>query len=577
MKSTLRVSAVLLITGSLALGVNAQSSQSSAALYNLQPLSDVAVHQVPAINRAAVQLEDEMRLEVGEPPRFAIPYQVDINFVDTATWSLTSDDVAVGRLRVKAPQAVSLNLGFGEFDLPHQAKVLVHSSLDLALQMRPFTAADNDAHGELWTPVLLTDDLVIEVTLPRSQTKDLRLTLTQIGYGYRGFGDPTAAESGSCNVDVVCPEGDDWQNEIPSVGVISLGGSTFCTGFLVNNTAGDGTPFFMTADHCGVRASNAASLVVYWNFENSTCRTPGSGSSGGNGNGSLSEFSSGSTFRAGRSTSDFTLVELDDDPSAFGVTYSGWDRSGVDATSAIAIHHPNTDEKRISFEDQPTTTTSYLGNGIPGDGSHVRVTDWDLGTTEPGSSGSPLFDQNHRIIGQLHGGFASCSSQTSDWYGKFSRSWTGPNSATRLSDWLDPIGSGALTVDTLSDSASVTFRNGGSNPASYAALNLPKIGSTFLTTVDLVGTTGHNLALVIGYTSSLTVTLGGGQELLVNITDPGGEVLGLAALAGPIAGFVLAIPNDSSLSGVEVYTQAAHFGGVVPFALGNALDLVLGF
>ena len=40
---------------------------------------------------------------------------------------------------------------------------------------------------------------------------------------------------------------------------------------------------------------------------------------------------------------------------------------------------------------------------------------------------------------------------------------------------------------------------------------------------------------------------------------------------------VLAIPNDSSLSGVEVYTQAAHFGGVVPFALGNALDLVLGF
>ncbi|MFT5292388.1 MAG: hypothetical protein ACI82F_004475, partial [Planctomycetota bacterium] len=78
-------------------------------------------------------------------------------------------------------------------------------------------------------------------------------------------------------------------------------------------------------------------------------------------------------------------------------------------------------------------------------------------------------------------------------------------------------------------------------------------------------------------TSSLTVTLGGGQELLVNITDPGGEVLGLAALAGPIAGFVLAIPNDSSLSGVEVYTQAAHFGGVVPFALGNALDLVLGF
>ncbi len=577
MKSIHRISSLLLVTGALALGANAQSSQSSAALYNLPSLDDVAVHQVAAINRAAVLLEDEMRQEFGDPPRFAIPHQVDINFLDSATWSLTSDDVAVGRLRVKAPQAVSLNLGFGEFSLPSQAKLLIHSSLDLGLQMRPFTAADNDAHGELWTPVLLTDDLVIELTLPRAQTKDLRLTISQIGYGYRGFGDPAAVESGSCNVDVVCPEGDDWQNEIPSVGVISLGGSTFCTGFLVNNTAGDGTPYFMTADHCGIRANNAASLVVYWNFENSTCRTPGSGSSGGNGNGSLSEFSTGSTFRAGRSTSDFTLVELDDDPSAFGVTYSGWDRSGADATAAIAIHHPNTDEKRISFENQSTTTTSYLGNSVPGDGTHVRVIDWDLGTTEPGSSGSPLFDQNHRIIGQLHGGYAACGNNTSDWYGKFSRSWSGANSSQRLSDWLDPLGSGAMTVDTLSDSASVTFRNGGANPASYSALNLPKLGSTFLATVDLVGTTGHNLALVVGYTSSLTMTLGGGQELLVNIADPGGEVLGLAATAGPIAGFGLPIPNDAALSGTAVYTQAAHFGGVAPFALGNALDLVLGF
>ena len=40
--------------------------------------------------------------------------------------------------------------------------------------------------------------------------------------------------------------------------------------------------------------------------------------------------------------------------------------------------------------------------------------------TEPGSSGSPLFDQNRRIIGTLHGGFAACSNNQSDWYGRFS-------------------------------------------------------------------------------------------------------------------------------------------------------------
>ena len=89
-----------------------------------------------------------------------------------------------------------------------------------------------------------------------------------------------------------------------------------------------------------------------------------------------------------------------------------------------------------------------LGPSVPGDGTHVRITDWDLGTTEPGSSGSPLFDQNHRIIGQLHGGYAACGNDDSDWYGRFFTSWTGGGSPTnRLSDWLDPISTGQPALD----------------------------------------------------------------------------------------------------------------------------------
>jgi hypothetical protein len=97
----------------------------------------------------------------------------------------------------------------------------------------------------------------------------------------------------------------------------------------------------------------------------------------------------------------------------------------------------------------------------------VRVADWDLGSTEPGSSGSPLFDQAHRVIGQLHGGFASCTSQEADWYGKFSVSWNGGGtSSTRLSDWLDPDGTGVLVTDTVSletlcsSSGTVTLERG---------------------------------------------------------------------------------------------------------------------
>ena len=78
--------------------------------------------------------------------------------------------------------------------------------------------------------------------------------------------------------------------------------------------------------------------------------------------------------------------------------------------------------------------------------THIRVHDWDAGTTEPGSSGSHLFDQNHCVVGQLGGGFAACGNDEPDWYGRLSVSWTGGGtSATRLSDWLDPFGNGALT------------------------------------------------------------------------------------------------------------------------------------
>jgi len=49
------------------------------------------------------------------------------------------------------------------------------------------------------------------------------------------------------------------------------------------------------------------------------------------------------------------------------------------------------------------------------------------------------------------------------------------------------------------------------------------------------------------------------------------------ALEGPTARFYVPIPDDAALVGFELSTQALHFGGVLPFALSNALDLFLGY
>ena len=400
---------------------------------------------IDSLDLVALEAEDSLRDAQGLAPRFAVPHDVSITPATHGHWEKINDDVAMWRLRVTCKNAISMNFGFERWMLPIDSEMLLYN-VEGTHKVRPFTIDDYSDSGELWTPVLAGGDVIIEIRCPQNAEILIKeeIKLTRINPGYRGFHEnfgttPTQGNfpslSGSCNVDVACPESVTWENEIDCVGVISTGGSTFCTGFMVNNTSQDGTPYFMTADHCGLSAGNSPSLVVYWNYENSFCRTPGSAASGGAGNGTLNQFSSGAVFRAGSGTSDFTLVELNSPPNAaFGVSFCGWDASSAAPTSAVGIHHPATDEKRISFENQaPSLSTNF-----------VTVNDWDLGTTEPGSSGSPLFDQNHRVIGQLCCGGAACGNNLSDDYGRFSRSWT-----LGLSAWLDSAGTGSLFVDTL--------------------------------------------------------------------------------------------------------------------------------
>jgi hypothetical protein len=397
---------------------------------------------VPAFDRADLAAEDEQRALSGLPPRFAIPLDTLITPATDGTWTDLDADTRLWQLRITAAGALSLNFGFTGFALPKGAELRISAANGESF-IGPFTDSDNAAHGELWTPVIITDDAVLELRVPRAAIDQLVLSLTAINVGYRFFGESAAERSGWCNIDVVCPEGALWQPQIKSVAAISTGGSIFCTGFLVNNTAQDRKPYFMTANHCGIGQGNAASLVVYWNYQSPTC--------GQHGGGSLAQYHTGAYFRASYGSSDFTLVELDSAPStAADVWFAGWDRTTTDPASAVAIHHPQGDEKSISFEYQSCTTTSYLGSSSPGDGTHIRVTDWDLGTTEPGSSGSPLFNQEQRVVGQLHGGYAACGNDLSDWYGRFSRSWTGGGSNTsRLSNWLDPLNTGQLVIDAL--------------------------------------------------------------------------------------------------------------------------------
>lgn len=417
--------------------------------------ADIPTLELPALDNAmllAIELEAR---KPGRAPAFAEVRPVSVRPTDNGVWTDNGDGTSTWQLRVNSPTAHSINLGFTEYWMPAGGELYLTTGKKENWQVRgPFTPADNEAHNQLWTPMVDGDELVIQVNLPTAERENLRLWLTHVNHDFLDFNSKSI--SGSCNLDVVCGAADGYPivdlygDIIRSVAVFGTGGGTFCTGFLVNNTRNDGTPYFMTANHCGINAGNAPSLVTYWNFENSTCRTPGSAASGGAGDGNLNTFNTGSIWRASNPGSDMTIVELDDpvNPDADGF-FAGWDNSyDVPTDTVIGIHHPRTDEKRISFTFQQTFFTNGFNGPADAAGTHLEVPDWDIGTTEPGSSGSPLFDRFHRVRGQLHGGGAACGNDLYDTYGSVARSWEGGGTpSSRLSDWLDPDGLGVGFID----------------------------------------------------------------------------------------------------------------------------------
>jgi hypothetical protein len=434
------IGTIMAIAGFTAPSSAIESAVPRSAFPGVISIAAIESHEMPPVDVEGLRAEDAERGSSGDPApmRFAQDIQVAFTPDNSGTWESLADGSRLWRLRLSSPGALSLNLGLDIFDLPQGATFWVHAP-DGSWVQGPYSRANRNALGGLWTAVVLGDEIVAELHLPKDAQADIEIT--SVNHGYRLFFDSSesaVSKRGDCNINVVCPQGDPWRDQIRSVAMITIVGTYACTGQLLNNTSEDETPYLLTAQHCIERESWAPTLVTYWNFQSPACPDSGGGNLSDNQSGSRwiasSEFESGS---------DFTLVELDHlpDPS-YDVYYSGWDARFLIPDATTTIHHPSADEKSISSDNDPPTITSLGGTEIPGDGKYFRIDAWDEGTTEQGSSGGCLFDNaTKRCVGTLSGGFASCDRPDEpDWYGRLFSHWFGDGTPeTRLSDWLDPL------------------------------------------------------------------------------------------------------------------------------------------
>jgi len=401
--------------------------------FNKNMMETVVTHQLPAFDVQAMIAEDEVTKGEG-PLRFGKRHEVNMNPKQHGTWERLPNGDRIWRMTFYSPDAYSLNFLFSKFRMPEGAELYAYNT-DRSEVRGAFTVQNNKADGMFAITPVHGDEVTLEYYEPAAVRGQGLLEISYVVHAYRnlhktmeevlekGFG-----MSGSCNNDVACPESAGWEDQIRSVAMVIVGGNRSCTGSMVNNVAQDGTPYFLSANHCGVNINGSWSFV--FNYNSPSCDGP---------DGDLSQSIAGGVLRANYGSSDFSLFELSmPPPSDYAVYYAGWNRLDEAASSNTAIHHPAGDVKKISFNDDAAFEGVWGQADTPiSGGNHWIVDDWEDGTTEGGSSGSPLFDQNKLVIGQLHGGSASCSSITYDSYGKFFSSWEGggtPN--TRLRDWL---------------------------------------------------------------------------------------------------------------------------------------------
>lgn len=440
-------------------------------------LDRVPLEAVAAPDVAALAAEDEVldALRIG-PRRIGVAIPLLLDLRSAGSLEPLADGGWVWRLRLRAPGASSLDVGLRRFDLPPGASLWLYSP-DRTQVRGPYTRADRNPSGRFYTAAIEGEEAVLEVDVPsEAALRRVRVELADVSYNYRSIGS-TAAKPGSCNNDVICPEGNPWRDQIRSVARYSFrsgGRNLVCTATLVNNTAQDKRPLFLGAAHCVSTQAEAESVVAYWNFESPVC--------GQLDGGSLSQSQSGARLVAAHAPTDFSLMELNARPrSEFRTYYAGFDATGAQPPGGVVIHHPAGDEKMISFDDDPLTTANNdISVNPPSVNTHWRVGEYEDGTTEGGSSGSCIFHPvSKRCVGVLTGGLALCTAPDEyDIYGKLSVAWDGGGSASsRLRDHLDPVGGGATR--SLDGVDAQGGGGGGGNPGPCAAGTLCLLNNRF--------------------------------------------------------------------------------------------------
>jgi len=423
-------------------------------------LENAPTTSMPKFSFDLVQKEYEDNLSII-PPRFGYAFKTDIKNQNDGSW-VTLGKNRVWTLTIKSEGALSINLIFNDFHLIKDSEFYIYNG-SRDIKLGPVLYENNNIKRKFSTDIFEGSSVTLILFEPVTSIEKSTISVSRVIHGYATFCSFDDALL-NCHINASCPLGNDLANEKNAVARILIhDGQSCCSGTLINNACYNYIPYFLTAFHCidfdydRILDNDEILDIDTWAFSykyiSPSC-TPSSEPA------TWTTFS-GASYRAANNETDFLLTEMDTKPtSTSGLAYSGWSNSDdfpFEDEGTSALHHPRGDVMKFSGDDdEPLENASsvrvyYVYPTVYFDmaAGTLWETDLDTGAVEPGSSGSPLFDPNNRIIGQLVSAQVDCPPETAH-YGKFNESWDrSANNNEQLEHWLDPENLGATAINTV--------------------------------------------------------------------------------------------------------------------------------
>lgn len=359
---------------------------------------------------------------------------------------------SAARIEIASPDALALRVGIEVEALDDRVELRFGGSARPSEVVALMTGAEvkrlPGPDGLFWTPGTDGDTQFIEIFRPKGvPVFAVRLDAPMLSHLLADSRNSfklieKIGESGSCNIDTTCRVAELGQSFVNAKNAVARmvftrtgGGSFTCTGtLLADSVPVTQIPYFHSANHCFAADTSSApsatqmqsvanTLNTIWNYETTGC--------GNLTQTTTTQIGGGAAYLYSSHITDGMLLRLNNAPPSFAY-FAGWNAGPLaSGSSVLAIHHPNSDSKKVSG-----------GQTISFDASQTEV-GWLTGTTEVGSSGSGLFTLNARgeyvLRGGLFGGFASCgntgslaNSQNRDYYSRLDVD------IASIRTWLEP-------------------------------------------------------------------------------------------------------------------------------------------